>query len=91
MKKIILLLGILSISLCCFAPLLKNLRVNKDDRWNRCPEPSRPAPSSSYILSFDYACRKDVHLNSCLGEVFWNGQHVARISPNDYSVRSYSV
>lgn len=50
-----------------------------------------PAQSASYILSFEYACRKGVNLSSCLGEVFWNDQNVGRISPNDYRIQSYSV
>ncbi len=49
------------------------------------------AQSNKFTLSFKYACRPNVALDSCLGEVVWNNVIILSIVPTDNVFHTYSV
>ena len=36
-----------------------------------------------FTLKFQYACRKETLFDSCKGEVFWNGEMIYALAPED--------
>ena len=66
------------------------------DKNYQLVDSKKPSQSSSLELSnkfklrFQYACRKNVDLNSCKGEVVWNGK-VYEINPVNYDVNNYKL
>ena len=47
--------------------------------------------SNVFTLSLQYACRKNVALESCLADVLWNNKVVFSIVPGDHSFQPLSV
>lgn len=47
--------------------------------------------TNQFTLKLQYACRKDVPLESCLADIVWNNKIVLSIVPVDYAVKTYSL
>ena len=75
-----------------FTLLITFLLVNYSSSCFRpAPKPTCPRNSNKYRLTFQYACRSGVCLQSCKGKVMWNGQIIQSISPKNRCVQSYST
>ena len=77
MKKILLLLVLVTIALSCLF------------RPPKCY--GGPSNKRKFQLQFQYACRNGVSFNSCKGDVFWNGKKIFTVAPRDYKVRTKTL
>ena len=41
-----------------------------------------------FTLEFEYACRKGLSFDSCKGEVFWNGEMIQAVAPDDHKIHT---
>jgi len=47
--------------------------------------------SKNFNLSLQYACRQNVALGSCIGQVYWNDELIYTITPRDYEIQNLSL
>ena len=42
-----------------------------------------------FTLNFQYACRNEAYFSTCKGAVYWNGNRVSSITPNNYGINLF--
>lgn len=47
--------------------------------------------SSTFTLNFQYTCKLNFNLQSCLANVVWNDDIIISLQPSDYTIRSSSL
>jgi hypothetical protein len=52
---------------------------------------SPPPPGSTFTLTFEYAARSGVYLETSLAEVIWNNDIILSIVPTDYDIHTATV
>lgn len=83
MKKILLSILLIAITLACGCGCGLGSECS-------CQSPNlRGGLSRAFTLSLQYAARKSVAFNSNQGKIFWNNQHIATLSPNNYHIHTF--
>ena len=45
-----------------------------------------PSSTLTYTLEFQYACRKNIKNDSCQGNVYWNGEKIIHVIPQNHDI-----